>query len=117
MPRGVQALLRERLASVGETAAQILSAAAVIGRSFDLATVRSASGRSEEETIDGLEELARRGIVREVPGPVGRSVVYDFVHARMREVAYDATSLARRRLLHRRTAAALRGEPAFRRAG
>ena len=43
-PRGVRALLLERLASVGETAAQVLSAAAVIGRSFDLDIVRDAAG-------------------------------------------------------------------------
>lgn len=112
MPRGVHALLRERIASVGETAAQILSAAAVIGRSFDLATVREASGRSEEETVDAVEELMRRGIVREVPGAFGPSVRFDFAHGRMRDVAYGSTSLARRRLLHRRTAEALRVEPA-----
>jgi tetratricopeptide (TPR) repeat protein len=108
----VAALLRERLGSVGETSAQVLSAAAVIGRSFDLATVRAASGRSEEETVDALEESMRRGIVREVPGGGGPSVAYDFVHGRMRDVAYEATSLARRRLLHRRTAAAIRAETA-----
>jgi DNA-binding SARP family transcriptional activator len=108
MPRGVHALLRERLTSVGETAAQILSAAAVIGRSFDLTTVRQASGRSEEETVDAVEELMRRGIVREFPELVGSSVRYDFAHGRMRDVAYEITSLARRRLLHRRTADALR---------
>jgi DNA-binding SARP family transcriptional activator len=112
MPRGVLALLRERLGSVGETATQVLSAAAVIGRSFDLATVRAASGRSEEETVDALEESVRRGIVREIPGEGGPSVAYDFVHGRMRDVAYEATSLARRRLLHSRTAAALRSESA-----
>jgi DNA-binding SARP family transcriptional activator len=111
VPRGVQALLRERLASVGETAAQVLSAAAVIGRSFDLATVRQASGRSEEEAVEAVEELMRRGIVREVPGTVGPSVRYDFTHGRMRDVAYEGISLARRRLLHRRTADALRLDP------
>jgi DNA-binding SARP family transcriptional activator/tetratricopeptide (TPR) repeat protein len=108
MSRGVYALLHERIASVGETAAQVLSAAAVIGRSFDLATVRHASGRSEEETVDAVEELMRRGIVREDPGAAGASVRYDFAHGRMLDVAYEATSLARRRLLHRRTADALR---------
>ena len=108
MPRGVQALLHDRIALVGEMPAQVLSAASVIGRSFDLATVRAASGRSEEETVDAIEELMRRGIVREDPAAVGPSVRYDFVHGRMRDVAYEATSLARRRLLHRRTADALR---------
>jgi len=108
VPRGVQALLRERIASVGETAAQVLSAAAVIGRSFDLGTLRHASGRSEEETIDAVEELMRRGIVREIPGPPSGAVRCDFSHGRLRDAAYEATSLARRRLLHRRTADALR---------
>jgi tetratricopeptide (TPR) repeat protein len=110
VPRSVVGLLRERIRSVGETAAQVLSTAAVIGRSFDLATVRLASGRSEEETVEAIEELMRRGIVREVPDAPGPSIQYDFAHGRLRDVAYEATSLARRRLLHRRTADALRLE-------
>ena len=108
MPRGVHALLRDRIASVREAAGQVLSAAAVVGRSFDLPTVRAAAGRTEEETVDALEELMRRGLVREVPGSVGVPVRYDFSHGRLRDAAYEATSLARRRLLHRRTAEALR---------
>jgi DNA-binding SARP family transcriptional activator/Tfp pilus assembly protein PilF len=108
-PRGVRALLRERLASVGEAATQILSAAAVIGRSFDVPTVRVASGRSDDETVAALEELVQRGIVREVQA--GRGDGFDFAHARLREAAYERTSLARRRLLHRRVAEGLRAEP------
>lgn len=108
-PRGVRALLRERLASVGETAGQVLAAAAVIGRSFDLDTVRAASGRSEDEAVDALEELVRRAIVREV-GTAGHPV-YDFGHARLRDAAYDEIGLARRRLLHRRVADVLRAAP------
>ena len=106
-PRGVRALLRERLGAVSETAGQLLAAGAVIGRSFDLATVRTASGRSEDETISALEELVRRGLVREVGGGE-RGTAFDFGHARLRDAAYEATSLARRRLLHRRVAEVLR---------
>src|SRR5436190_2569603 len=106
--RGVRELLRERIASVGEIAGQVLSAAAVIGRSFDLATVRATSGRSEEETVDALEELTRRGIVREIAGGPAGAVRYDFSHGRLRDTAYEATSLARRRLVHGRTADTLR---------
>jgi tetratricopeptide (TPR) repeat protein len=111
VPREFRALLRERIASVGETAAQVLSAAAVIGRSFDLTTVRRSSGRSEEETVDAIEELMRRGIVREIEGKPGGSsggIRYDFSHGRLRDEAYEMSSLARRRLLHRRTADSLR---------
>ncbi|HEV8403058.1 MAG TPA: AAA family ATPase [Candidatus Limnocylindrales bacterium] len=110
MPRDVHALLRDRLGSVSETATQVLAAAAVIGRSFDLATVRAASGRTEEETVDALEEAIRRGIVREVGSTGSQSVAYDFVHGRMRDVTDEATSLARRRLLHRRAADAIRSD-------
>lgn len=109
---GVHALLRERLASVGETGAQVVTAAAVLGRTFDLRLVRSTSGRTEEEVVTALEELVRRGLVREVAG--GRDVTYDFAHARIRDAAYEATSLARRRLLHRRAADTLRAEPSWR---
>ena len=105
--RGVRALMRERLGSVSETAGQVLAAGAVIGRSFDLTTVRGASGRSEDETIAALEELVRRGIVREMGGGTDETA-FDFGHARLRDAAYEATSLARRRLLHRRVAEVLR---------
>jgi DNA-binding SARP family transcriptional activator/predicted ATPase len=110
--RSVRTLLRERLRTVSEAASQVMSAAAVLGRSFDLSLVRGTSGRSEEETITALEELVRRGIVREqVAGP---QTAFDFVHARLREAAYEATSLARRRLLHGRAADLLRAVPGAR---
>lgn len=105
---GVEALLRERIGSVGQTAAQVLSSASVIGRSFDLATVRHTSGRSDEETVEALEELIRRGLVRELPDEHAGMPRYDFSHGRLRDAAYDGTSLARRRLLHARTADVLR---------
>ncbi len=106
-PGGIDMMVRRRLASTTEIARQVVSAAAAIGRSFDLETVRSASGRGEEEAVAALEELSRRGIVREV-GPADAAVVrYDFTHARLRDVAYEALGLARRRLLHRRIAESL----------
>ncbi len=99
VPTGVREALRGRLAPTGETARQILSAAAVLGRSFDIDTVRTVSGRTDDETVAALEELVGRGLVRE------RDTDYDFDHELLRAVAYDQTSLARRRLLHRRAAA------------
>jgi DNA-binding SARP family transcriptional activator/tetratricopeptide (TPR) repeat protein len=108
IPGGVGALLRARLDSVGEVATQVLSAAAVIGRSFDLAMVRVASGRTDDETVDGLDEAVRQGLVREIGPGAGGDVQYDFTHGRLRDVAYDGLSLARRRLLHARVAGAVR---------
>jgi DNA-binding SARP family transcriptional activator len=102
LPAGVGAVLRDRLAGVAETTSQVLAAASVIGRSFDLATLRHASGRSEDEVVDATDEALRRGLVRETGDGL------DFVHGALRDLVYEGTSLTRRRLLHRRVAEALR---------
>ncbi|HEY6568948.1 MAG TPA: AAA family ATPase, partial [Candidatus Limnocylindrales bacterium] len=107
--RTVRALIRERLASVTETGSQVLAAAAAIGRSFDADLVRGSSGRSEDETVNALEELVRRGLVREIGASPGAR--FDFAHAKFRDAVYEGTSLARRRLLHGRTADLLRAAP------
>lgn len=105
---GARDLLHSRLDAVSETGWQLLNAAAVIGRSFDFDTLREASGRSEEETVTGLEELIAQGIVAEVRGGAAdHALSYDFSHEKLRSLVYDETSLARRRLLHRRVADAL----------
>ena len=88
----------------------MLAAAAVVGRSFDFDTVRAASGRGEEETLTALEELTSRGLIREVGSPVGGTPAYDFDHDKLRTLVYEETSLARKRLLHRRAAFALAGQ-------
>ncbi len=106
LPGGVRHLLQSRLNGVGETAWQILTAAAAIGRSFEFETVREASGRSEDETVAALEELIAHGLVKEVAGRP-EALTYDFSHDKVRTLVYDDTSLARKRLLHRRIAEAL----------
>jgi len=110
LPGGVQDLLKTRLGTVGETAGQVLAAAAIVGRSFDFDTVRAASGRGEEETLTALEELLSRGLIREVGDAAGGTPAYDFDHDKLRTLVYEETSLARKRLLHRRTAEALSGQ-------
>jgi DNA-binding SARP family transcriptional activator len=104
MPVEVRDLLQARLGGIGPVARQVLGAAAVIGRSFDLETVRAASGRGDEEAVGALEELTAQGLVRELPGT---EPAYDFSHQKLRELVYEEISLARRRLLHRRAAGTL----------
>lgn len=117
LPGGVQDLLRGRLAAVGETAGQVLAAAAVVGRSFDFDTVREASGRGEEETLLALEELVGRRLILESKDPQPGGPTYDFDHDKLRTLVYEGMGLARRRLLHRRAAAALTGRARGREAG
>ena len=117
VPGGVQDLLEGRLRTVGETAGQVLAAAAVVGRSFDFDAARAASGRGEEETLASLEELVSRGLIREVAEAPPGDPTYDFDHDKLRTLVYEGTGLARRRLLHRRAAAALAGRPRGREVG
>ncbi len=98
LPAGVRGVLESRLAPVSETGRQILAAAAVVGSSFDAETLRSVSGRSDEETVTALEEVVGRGLVRE------RAADYVFDHELVRALVAEETSLARRRLLHGRAA-------------
>ena len=101
LPAGAQALIRARVDALGEVGRQVLAAAAVLGRSFDADTLRATAGRSDEETVAGLEELVARGLVGEEPWGAA------FGHEKVRALVYDDTGAARRRLLHRRAAAAL----------
>ena len=101
-PSRVRDFLHARLASVTAMAQQVLAAAAVIGRSFDLDTVTAASGRSDDETIAALEELLAQRLILEMTEDR-----LDFSHAQLRQVVYSDLSQLRRRLLHRRVGDAL----------
>ncbi|MEP7291981.1 MAG: AAA family ATPase [Chloroflexota bacterium] len=101
-PASVQDLLQSRLAHIEEAGTQLLTTAAVIGRSFDFETLREVSGRSDVEVTDTLDYLLETGLIRESEN--GR---YNFYHEQLSRLIYADASLARRRLLHRRIAATL----------
>jgi len=108
MPSSVRDLLRARFASIDEAGRQLLQTAVMIGRSFDLDTLREASGRSEEETVSAIEKLVAQRLIREMPpSDAAQTPIYDFSHEKLRELIYEETGLARRRLLHQRVANAL----------
>ena len=107
VPSGVRDLIHSRLAGVNSSGRQLLTTAAVIGRSFDLDMLQDASGRGEVETVETLDTLLSRGLIRDSDGHTGGSVTYDFGHEKVRSLIYDEMSLARRRLIHRRVAQSL----------
>ena len=107
IPPSIRQALLTRFASVSEPVRQVLSAAAVIGRSFDFDILREASARSDSEVVAAIESLLARGLVVEDPVTERGALRYDFSHNKLRDVVYEETSLARRRLLHQRVADAL----------
>jgi DNA-binding SARP family transcriptional activator len=103
-PREVRTALETRLAGVDSISRQVAGAAAVLGRRFDFDTLRTTSGRDDEETVDALDELLANGLLIEA---AAGEAEYEFSHQKLRELVYEEVSLPRRRLLHRRAAAAL----------
>lgn len=106
IPDGIRVGLERQVDRLTDGARQVVSTAAVIGRSFALDTLLEASGRDLEETVSAVEELCAAGIVTEIDR--GQEPRYDFRHHKLRDVVYEDTSAARRRLLHRRVADVLR---------
>ncbi len=107
LPVSARELIRARIEPLTELARQVLASASVLGRSFGLDAVRETGGRSDDETVTALEELVSHGLVQEVDVPPRQPPAYDFGHEKIRTLVYDETSLARRRLLHRRAADSL----------
>jgi DNA-binding SARP family transcriptional activator/tetratricopeptide (TPR) repeat protein len=99
--------LDERLTGISDLARQILAAAAVASSHADFGLLREVSGRSELEVVEGLEELTNAGLLVELPGTMGYGFTLDAMSTRI----YESTSLARRRLLHRRAGDALSAGP------
>lgn len=101
LPAPVRDLVLTRLRPLSDLGRQCLTAAAVLGRAADVDVLGRVSGRSEDEVVAALDELLTLGLVREDPRG------YDLTHTKIRDVAHESASLARRRLLHRRAAEAL----------
>lgn len=105
LPINARELIHLRVTELDELSRQILTTAAVIGRSFAFETLAAVAGRSESEAVSGLENLLARGLIveRNEPGATTQ-LGYDFSHEKLRTQVYEETSLVRRRLLHRRVA-------------
>jgi len=63
VPRGVSALLADRLEGAGEAAARVLSVAAVIGQQFEVDLLIRIADQSVEEIIDGVDAGRTLGMV------------------------------------------------------
>ena len=104
VPSSVRDLVARRLTAAHGVARQVLDAAAVIDRAVNFDLVCRVSGRTDLETADALDDLSRSGLMRATDDESAR---YEFSHDKLRTVAYDQLSPARRHVLHRRTGDAL----------
>ena len=106
IPESLQTAWLSQLSNLSESAGQIVQAAAVIGRVFEIDLLQAVSGRSEDEIILGIEELSCWGLIGEARAQSSLGE-YDFKHEQVHVLVLGEISLVRRRILHRRTASAL----------
>lgn len=105
LPSTVSESILARVNALGPGAVEVISAASVIGRTVEFEDLRGVLGMSELELLEMIEELVAHQLLREEKseGPD----CYAFPHALMQEAVYESIISRRRRLLHRRVAAAL----------
>jgi predicted ATPase len=97
----IQAVLSRRLDQLSQGTREMTALAATIGREFNLAVLRQASGESDEHLVTVIDELLRSFIIREISPDT-----FDFTHDLLRQAALSGLSMAHLRLLHRKVAEA-----------
>ena len=104
VPEGVRLVISRRLERLGDDARRILTAAAVIGRSFPLDLLQAVTDAAEDVVLDLFEDAQKAQLLRAEPGRVAR---YTFVHELIRGTLVSAMALPRRQRLHAKVADAI----------
>ena len=104
LPQSVREVVCRRVERLGEQSQQILTMAAVIGRTFDVELLDLLIDGDEEELLDALDTGVQASLLMESPERVGR---FSFAHALIDHALYDTLGTMRRGRLHRRVAEAL----------
>jgi hypothetical protein len=98
LPDGVRETIRRRLEPLGHQHVATLELAAIIGRTFNLATLEHASPLDRDLVLEALDAAAALGIVLAVPGTLGE---YRFGHGLIRDTLVVGMPVAVRMNGHR----------------
>ncbi len=107
LPQSVREVIGRRVARLGPDARTALSAAAVIGRDFDLDLLLAVVDLAEPRLLDLLQDGVSGLLLREDRDHAGR---FTFIHALVEHTLYEDLGLTRRSLLHRQIAEALEAQ-------
>jgi DNA-binding SARP family transcriptional activator len=109
VPPGVREVIQRRIERLPEGAADLLAAAAVAGREFDLRVAAEVAGLDPDG--DDALDLADAAVAAHLIGEGSRIGRYRFAHALVQDALAGALSSPRRARLHRRIAAVLAAAP------
>ena len=98
LPDGVRETIRRRLEPLDEHQLATLELAAIIGRTFHLATLEHASPLDRDSVLDALDAAAALGLVEPLPGSLGE---FRFGHVLIRDTLFTGMPLAARLSGHR----------------
>ncbi len=104
LPESVREVIGRRVERLGPDARTALSAAAVIGRDFDLELLLAVVDLPQARLLDLLEEAVSASLLQENGDRAGR---FTFTHALVEHTLYEDLGRTRRALLHRQVAQAL----------
>jgi class 3 adenylate cyclase/tetratricopeptide (TPR) repeat protein len=104
LPQSVREVTGRRVERLGADARPTLSAAAVIGRDFDLELLLAVVDLSESQLLDLLDRAVEASLLQESAEHVGR---FSFTHALVEHTLYEDLGHTRRARLHRQVAQAL----------
>jgi tRNA A-37 threonylcarbamoyl transferase component Bud32/tetratricopeptide (TPR) repeat protein len=105
VPEGVRLVIGRRLDRLGDTPRKVLTAAAVVGRTFPIDVLQAVVDISEDDVLDALEEAERAQLVASEASQ--RTARYGFVHELIRATLVSGLSPPRRQRLHLKIADAL----------
>ena len=100
-PDRVRRLVLDRIGRLEDAARRLCDAASVLGKGVEPALLRQMTGLDERVAMGAVDALLRRRILRLAGDEL------DFVHDRIREVAYSVLSAETRRRLHAEAARAI----------
>ncbi|WP_203928420.1 BTAD domain-containing putative transcriptional regulator, partial [Virgisporangium ochraceum] len=104
VPAAVADVVTARSATLPEPTRELLRAAAVVGREFELGVLAAVAGGTEDDALDRLEPALAEGLVVET-GPER----FRFSHALVRDAVHDGIPPTRRARRHAATARVLAG--------
>jgi predicted ATPase len=98
----LQGVIAARLSQFSGVEAEVIDAAATIGREFTWNLLSITTQLPEEQLLESLGRSLQETVFREQG-----TGTFDFLHDQIREVAYQRISIPRQRILHRRIAEAI----------